>query len=653
MIGKRLVGLGFLLVPVAAAAASDKTPAPPPTPQAHVAAIFEDEAYGFCHRRDYPLTAEEIAWCPLWAQTEKDEKDHKAEKAPCPALAPACARGPQANLMGRTGRFELSLPAVPAGAQTVLWITLVAGFLALLVFLARHLVAGRLPRRSQAQDQPTAPTAPAPETAAAQAVLTDVDRLLARARQAAETGDYPAAVADTHAALLRRLAGAHLVEVDRQFTKGDYLAHLAERGPHLSPRIEPILTEVERLQFSTTPATRADFEGLWQRVLGVVAERLLPLTALLLAALSSGCGLSREGWEFSPSGRQAVLDLVARSGGKLSERFSDLGKLDDEVDGIVLLPGAELDPDTWQHLLGWVRKGGALLVAGHVAGAPAWFGRRAGTAPAATPPRNNDPLSVEPSKAQLWPQTHGQVPPGVAIDPADCPPDWTPLLARPSGIYAIEGAYGDGDIVVLADDYLLQNAALLVSGNAGLVLGLVHRLGKRVELVGDLTGLVAKHAVDSVERGRLLPAVLQLLLLFILFFAWKGAHFGRPLEPAPPPRRAFVEHVRALAIHYRRAHGGRHVLRAYSAWAVERLRQRLRRSGDGRLSSLAEAVAARSDIPLSEVMRALVEAQVPRDRGDTADASDSAAALATMTRLSTLLARTGGPIEREQLQRPV
>jgi hypothetical protein len=163
--------------------------------------------------------------------------------------------------------------------------------------------------------------------------------------------------------------------------------------------------------------------------------------------------------------------------------------------------------------------------------------------------------------------------------------------------------------------------------------------GTTVELAGDLTGLVSSNPVESVRRGRLGPAMLQLAAFLLVFFVCKGARFGRPTHSQHTLRREFAEHVRALGLHYARARGERLALGFIGAYASERLRERCGLRVDRSLSGLAEAVATRTGRPVGEVMRMLLEA---RDAGKGAPAEKDARDLETVAELVKLLEETGG-----------
>jgi hypothetical protein len=202
-------------------------------------------------------------------------------------------------------------------------------------------------------------------------------------------------------------------------------------------------------------------------------------------------------------------------------------------------------------------------------------------------------------------------------------------------------------VLVLADDFLFRNAGLLLADNAAVLDNLLRDGGTTVELAGDLTGLVSANPVQSVQRGRLGPAMLQLAALLLVFFAAKGARFGRPIETQRVHGRAFAEHVRALGLHYARARADRHVLGLMGAYTIERLRERCGLRVDRGLSGLAEAVATRTGRSVGAVMRLFVEA---RDAGKGVVAEAGARDLETAAELCKLLEETGGTSGRKRIQ---
>ena len=213
--------------------------------------------------------------------------------------------------------------------------------------------------------------------------------------------------------------------------------------------------------------------------------------------------------------------------------------------------------------------------------------------------------------------------------------------------YAVERTYeGGGRAIVLADDRLLTNASLLVDDNARLLVELLRPGGPKLELAGELTGLVSQNPITSVQRGRLAPAMLQLSLLILLFFVYKGAHFGRPVDPGRRAAGARSPSTRARSGCSTAARArGRHALEVYGSYALERMRERLNLVGGKGMLAVAEEVATRTGRPLGEVMRVLVESRPPTQRDPTRSArramqeANCAKDLATLRDLATLLAQ--------------
>jgi hypothetical protein len=150
---------------------------------------------------------------------------------------------------------------------------------------------------------------------------------------------------------------------------------------------------------------------------------------------------------------------------------------------------------------------------------------------------------------------------------------------------------------------------------------------------------VAANPIQSVRRGRLGPALVQLTAFLLVFFLCKGARFGRPVAVETIQRRDFSEHVRAVGLHYARARGERLALGFLGAYVSDRLRERFRLRADRSLSGLAEAVATRTGRPVGEIMRLLVEA---RDASKGEPAEKDARDLETASELCKLLEETGG-----------
>jgi hypothetical protein len=141
------------------------------------------------------------------------------------------------------------------------------------------------------------------------------------------------------------------------------------------------------------------------------------------------------------------------------------------------------------------------------------------------------------------------------------------------------------------------------------------------------------------ERAELTPVIAQLLVLVLLLYLWRGAHFGRPRDPPPRSRRRFSEHVEALAQQYQRAGARRHALHLYAGWALERVQERFGGQRRG-LHHLAHRIAMRTGQDETEIMRTLVEAHHARD--DVHDGHGAPEDLQVLRELGRLIDTTTG-----------
>lgn len=668
---------------VAESGAPATTPATPAAPEIPprkdvgplVKQVFET-GFEFCTNPGYPLTRDELKWCDLLSKSD----------ARCPQLAKACTRGATAELVGQQSHKQtttISMPTAQLPVRMLLWIVLGVVVAFLIYTIAKQTLGQRAPDREEAVEVVTeAPEDPA--LAAARIVETDVQRLLERARAAAAQGDYEGGISDAYAALLRKLEGAGVVTVESHRTNGDHVRDVARQNPALRPRMQAVVGNVEEVQFGGGAPTDSRFRSVMLDVMGLLSERLaawIPFVVkvglgLTLTGLVSGCKVDREGWERSPTGRAAIIDLLERSGFTPRERLVTLTKLDKSTSALVMLPGAKVDDASWKAIANWTGDGGCLVIAGGTRTLPAWIGATPSTGSMSQ--LTGGGLTVAPDQSKRLPKLHAVVPEGRFVkiaapetsgtggvtgsepvneagDEEDAPA--TPIVVRDKSPYIVERTFeGGGRAIVIADDRLFENASLLVEDNAVLLVEVLRPGGKKVELAGELTGLVSQNPITSVQRGKLAPAMLQLALLILIFFVYKGAHFGRPVDPAAASRRAFSEHARALGLLYGRARAGRHALEAYGGFALDRLRERLNLSGGKGLLAVAEEVATRVGRPLGDVMRVLVESRPTkrsndpvRDRAE--QEVNSPKDLATLRDLATLLQQTGGAGERIRSQR--
>jgi hypothetical protein len=620
--------------------------------------VLADEAFGFCHDPQYPLTEDEAAWCPLLP----------TNAPPCPAFRAAC-KAPRAVIDGpwgpqgertpgetkgdvapaaepeprerapvdreRQARSEPEPTSAPSSGplpHVLVWIIVGGMVIALLAQLrgpagaqARH-TAGAAEDEAPAAAEPDAePPAPPGET--------DVDRLLARALQRAERGELAGAVADGHAALLRRLAEHGHIRLLPSRTNGDHVRDL--RGePALREPTQQVVRLVERVQFGHAPVTRTEVDRLLAQVRAVLGT-LAGAVLLLWISLACTSHAAREyPWSHSPSGAAGVLELLRSHGITVEYRATSLESLSREGPTPIVLDRAGLTAAEESALVLHVRRGGWAMLATREP-LPVALGVR----PAS---RQGQELSgsMGPSGAQRSVVVPGRE--GLEVDG----PDVVELQIDEQGTpYAIALPLGQGMVVVLADDRLLTNAALAVPENGDFLVELLHQIGGSFELVdGGLRSVTgdggASDPFDAMARAELTPVIGQLLLLMLLLYLWRGVHFGRPRDPPPPSRRHFGEHVEALAQQYLRAGARRHALRLYAGWALERIQERFGGQRRG-LHHLARRIAARTGCDETEIMRTLVEAHHARD-DDHHDAWGTDEDLRVLRELGRLIDTTRG-----------
>jgi hypothetical protein len=444
------------------------------------------------------------------------------------------------------------------------------------------------------------------------------------------------------------------------------------------------------VQFGATPPSEPVFRSVLERVLPLVGRAVA--LALVFFGLSVALSCTPhdrgedENADTSPSGAQAIIEVMTKHGLKVHRRSASLAKLE-APSALVLLPDVELDDAAWKQLLGWVReKGGHLVIAG-VPGLPSELGLRiegetsdtrtltvapgnrwAGFPVLSLPPGRRivdaeggadagAPVTMGP-RAAPNPGPAGRAP-LATVEEEEEPIEGTVLL-RGDSVVALERTLGEGRVLVLADHRLFSNIALTVDDDASFLLTALFRAAippdREVEIADEWTGAGAQSPFASVDHAHLTPVIVQLLILLGLLFLWKGRAFARLREPSVLARRAFADHARALGQTYARARVSRHVAGLYAVWALDRLRERVHKNGRQGLIPLAEAIAARTGRPEGEVMSVLVEASGAREeaappssfrvqgaaRAPAATGKDAAAAdFALMNELMSFLTATG------------
>jgi hypothetical protein len=603
---------------------------------AQLESIFAEEKYAFCHDAHYPITDDEAAWCPILA---------KGETPMCPAFPSTCA-GHRAELLGPAGRLarrevveekdaeprrgdggsgpgrvaappepEAELPALGGLAQVLFWAIVIAGAIAIIAAIVSHAVGRRQPLPDPERVVPPIDDAPAPAETRAR-LPADIETLLRAAEEAERRGDLPLAVDYGHAALLRRLDHEGVIHLHRSRTTGDYLGDLREH-PDWRGRAAPVLRDIDRAQFrasgpdaSLTRSILTRVFELARSVAGTAVVLVLLVSIAIACATTEG---SSHPWNPSPSGTDAVIELLERNGRDVRWRTSELGELE-EGETIVLLDGAAPSEAEWAALHDWVRTRGGTLVIADGGVWPHWIGAQ---------PVGSPYAAVEPDA-----EPSGHIAGDAGLELGDS--RWMVLFERNYGPYAVERQLGAGTIVALADSHLFTNAALALGHTE--VLDVLVRNGD-VVLVDALTGSGADSPMESIERSHLTAAMVQLFLLVLAILLWRGWPFGRPRDPAPPPRRGFVDHARAMGLQYASARASTHASALYAAWALETMRRDGAATHGAGLHGLAQAVAQRTGRDETEVMRLLVDAHGAAEAGNVGNNPEDLQLLRELVRL--------------------
>ena len=606
--------------------------------------VLEDESFGFCHDPQYPLTEEEAGWCPMASELV----------GRCPSFASACG-APRARLSGGSGQFSrrtvesddekgsrsngrgrqgegpqrepeesksdkheperrettVEVPSLGGLAELLFWGILIVGVIALVVAILKNLGPARqrdedVPQ-PETEDEDEDETGAAAAAAARRAMETDVDRLLELSDRAAAKGEFAAAVDYAHAALLRRLDHDGLIRLHHARTNGDYLRDL-RRHPDLAGSVAQVLRQVDRAQFGG----RVPDAGVWgeivQRVRTLVRSGGSILSVWLLLALFVGCdepsGVKSYPWPTSPSGTEALVQVLSHRGKEVRDASAGLPEQDEAFDTVVLLlEDTKLTPDEWEQLDPWVRNGGTIIATGQTPP----FVDGIGLGVALDKSESSQPLLVGSDYL-------AEVGVPMVFAP-DLPELWVnagtthrPLLSRQKRPYAVEVDHGAGKVLMFAGDDVFTNASMAAGDNAIFVVGLLESRGRRFVLVDAWTSAGAASPMDSIRRSHLTPAMLQLLALLALLYLWRGVPFGKPRDPAPPSRRSFTQHARAMSLQYAKGRAAGHAGAVYAAWILDRLRDRYPTAARGGLLPLAQLVARKSGRDETEVMRLLVEA---------------------------------------------
>lgn len=550
----------------------------------------------FCHDKQYQLQYSDRWLCSL----------SQAERQRCPAFKQQCGVAIKPDTESDKSRNLHVAPWVGAAAEGLFWV-LIGGLVVALIVALLRMRLSRQGNKDEVEERSSLEPPPGEAPAARVSGDKDVQRLLDKARRAAERGELGAAIDAAHAAAVQGLSATGHVEVDRDRTNGDYLRDL-RNVPPLQQQFKAIVGRVEVAQFGGVTPTRGAFDQVLDQVMSLL-RRLAVLSLWLVLTLGAlGCGSRKgaEGADVSPSGLYTLRRLLTDQGAKVHLRVAPLSKLDADV-GMLLIYATGLEEAEQKHVLDWVRDGGSLVVVGnsdltyvgevevtpHGCGNLAERGPNPGLSPLKLAVVGEQTLRLTPKAGSLVAQH---------VD-ASCG----------GSPYIVTSFLEDGKITFIPERELLSNVSLSVGDNARLVAELLSVRDSTIELVGPWTGDGSQSPVQSLKSAGLLPVMLQLLGLALLLAVRQGTSFGRRRDVQQVERRAFADHVRALGSNYARGNAGRLAASNYGLLLVDQLRERTCPGQRPTLLQLAAVVARRVRRPETEIVQLLVEAKTAFD----------------------------------------
>lgn len=595
--------------------------------EAHLGPLLDKHA--FCKKKDYRIPPSDRELCSLSEQA----------RARCPNIVEAC-RGAQPEPPPRKARsfegFDLNVLSV---LRSLVWLIVIVGITFLVFSVLRRLISVKDTEDGSDDSEPSSAGVDEAEAPLAAANETDVDRLLARARQAAQGGDFAAAVRDAYAALLRKLDRDGLIEVHRSRTNGDYRRALSHT-PLLQAEFASIVRTVESIQFGSELPSQQAFQAMWQKVLAIAGRGALFMVLLCAAFSSTACvefdrdpPASALGCGETPGGYSVMCEVVAAHATSLKRRIRRLDEIDESVNKLIVLQEALLSSDEWQVLDDWVKISGHTLVLASVSNpvSDALDIRLAEK-------RCTSPTLVDRTvQSSYGVATELAAPKNALALEADA--SWI-LSACDAGPTLVGQTYGDGNMLVLPNSQFLTNLSLAAADNAYFAANVIARDSGNVEVVGEWTGSGSESPLDAMNSAKLTPWLLQLLLVAVLLALWKGPHFGLPRDPVTSQRHAFVEHIQALGLKYARSRASGHALSHYGAWALTRLHERVLPGSRATMSELSSALAKLTGREENDVLKILIAAKSAQDEAH--DAATPEEHLKTMRELESLLKAAGG-----------
>jgi hypothetical protein len=194
----------------------------------------------------------------------------------------------------------------------------------------------------------------------------------------------------------------------------------------------------------------------------------------------------------------------------------------------------------------------------------------------------------------------------------------TVLISDENGPQAVRVAYGAGQVVIVASDFVFSNESMAERDrqNGVLAFRLLESAGECNHVVFDesLNATGTPKVVGLILDAALRPITLQVLVVFIVF-AWRGnRRFGGLLPRASSSRHDIADHTNALGNLYFKIGDPAVVLRSYLEQV--RIEWHLRFVSGGKGTRNLEPLARRLRTPADELRQLLADAEAASQQRD-------------------------------------
>ena len=520
----------------------------------------------FCHKTTVPVANEVLKYCTL------------ANELPqCKELAAACA--------------ETLAPKTPSAPPT--WIGTIARagifvFLGLIVVAIVFAIVRSL--RKVARDEQLAEPTVEPialveglsPTHAMLPSLDDPEALLRLGDARANAGEFAQAIGLYLAASLRALDRRGAIVLGRDRTNGEYVRECSDTVAQTDLRL--LVREVDKVHFGGSAPTKDVVSVSRGYAAALLRVAMMVLTVLLVAGCASAKKTKPTNLLSDATGHDLARAALEHKGLSVESWNKPLDRLGtpEHDDPWIIVDAAkfELGDESRKHIVSWVADGGKVALFGSIATWPAEFKCTAGTTPpdrslelvsADSAARSADPFTMARAAQGRTASAHVSLISGLGGTTLGRYPDGSP--------YAVSLHYKKGMVIFVASEEALTNIGLLdpqilttlVTISDHFYDGRVAFLKKRSAESG------ASGPMGAMVKAGFGAALIHALIASLLLFFAVGYRMTNPPSIRPDRRRAFVEHIRAVAGLYQRTRATRHALASFRRFAEERLRQRMPR----------------------------------------------------------------------------